>query len=101
MGNKNFGFGIVGAGMISHFHAKAISEIPNARLIGVYSVVSADDFAKQHNCTAYATLEEMLGNPEIDIVCICTPSGVHMEPAVASIDAGKHSLLEKPLELTV
>src|SRR5690349_856500 len=101
MGNKNFGFGIVGAGMISHFHAKAIGEIPNASLIGVHSVVNADNFAKQHNCTAYATLEEMLANPEIDIVCICTPSGVHMEPAVTSIEAGKHCLIEKPLEVTV
>ena len=101
MGNKNFGFGIVGAGMISHFHAKAISEIPNARLIGIYSTNGAVDFAKQHNCTAYATLEEMLANPEIDIVCICTPSGAHMEPAVASIEAGKHCLIEKPLEVTI
>lgn len=101
MGNGKFGFGIVGAGMISHFHAKAIAEIVNASLIGVYSVVNSDGFAKQHNCTAYETLEEMLSNPEIDIICICTPSGVHMEPAVMSIEAGKHCLIEKPLEVTL
>lgn len=101
MEKKQFGFGIVGAGMISHFHAKAISEIPNARLIGVYSIVNAGDFARQHSCVAYETLEEMLANPEIDIVCICTPSGTHEEPAVTSIEAGKHCLVEKPLDVTV
>ena len=43
----------------------------------------------------------MLTRPEIDIVCICTPSGIHLEPALASIEAGKHCLIEKPLEITL
>jgi len=103
MKKKNFGFGIVGAGMIAHFHAKAIAELANGRLIGIYSVnkPKSDAFASQHNCTAYDTLEHMLAVPEIDIVCICTPSGIHLEPALKSIEAGKHCLIEKPLEITV
>lgn len=103
MGKKIFGFGIVGAGMISHFHAKAIEEIKNARLLGIYSInkIKSDQFAVQHDCTAYETLDEMLSRSEIDIVCICTPSGIHLEPAVSSIKAGKHCLVEKPLEITI
>lgn len=103
MGKKHFGFGIVGAGMISHFHARAIAEIANAGLIGVYSINKnkSDDFASQHKCAVYGTLEEMLNVPEIDIACICTPSGIHLEPAIKSIEAGKHCLIEKPLEVTV
>lgn len=103
MKNKHFGFGIVGAGMISHFHAKAIDAIENARLIGIYSIHKnkSDLFATQHDCTAYDTLDEMLRVPEIDIVCICTPSGIHLEPAISCIEAGKHCLIEKPLEVTV
>ncbi|PPL03126.1 Gfo/Idh/MocA family protein [Parapedobacter indicus] len=103
MEKKHFGFGIVGAGMIAHFHAKAIAELTNARLIGVYSVnqPKSDAFASQHSCTAYHTLEHMLADAEIDIVCICTPSGIHLEPALKSIEAGKHCLIEKPLEITV
>jgi UDP-N-acetyl-2-amino-2-deoxyglucuronate dehydrogenase len=103
MEKKHFGFGIVGAGMISHFHARAIAEISNARLIGIYSINKnkSEDFASQHNCAVYDTLEEMLNVPEIDIVCICTPSGIHLEPAIKSIEAGKHCLIEKPLEVTV
>src|SRR5665647_2343883 len=103
MGSKSFGFGIVGAGMISHFHANAIAGIKNARLFGIYSTnkIKSDQFAVKHNCEAYDTLGEMLGQPEIDIVCICTPSGIHLKPAVASIKAGKHCLVEKPLEITI
>lgn len=103
MESEKFGFGIVGAGMISHFHANAIAGIENARLLGIYSTnkIKSDQFASKHNCTAYDTLNEMLSQPEIDIVCICTPSGIHLEPAVASIEAGKHCLVEKPLEITI
>lgn len=103
MEKKHFGFGIVGAGMIAHFHARAIAELSNASLMGIYSINKnkSDDFAKKHHCAVYATLAEMVSNPEIDIVCICTPSGMHLEPAIASIAAGKHCLIEKPLEVTV
>lgn len=103
MESKKFGFGIVGAGMISHFHAKAIGEIKNAQLLGIYSTnkIKSDQFSEKHQCTAYATLDEMLSIPEIDIVCICTPSGIHLEPAIPSIEAGKHCIIEKPLEITV
>jgi len=103
MEKKHFGFGIVGAGMIAHFHAKAIAELANGRLIGIYSVnkPKSDAFASEHNCTAYETLDDMLAIPEIDVICICTPSGIHLEPALKSIEAGKHCLIEKPLEITV
>jgi len=103
MEERRFGFGIVGAGMISHFHARAIAEIANASLIGVYSINKnkSGDFASKHNCAVYNSLEEMLNVPEIDIVCICTPSGIHLEPAIKSIEAGKHCLIEKPLEVTL
>lgn len=103
MENRQTGFGIVGTGMIAHFHAKAIQQIGNARLVGVYSTTrkKADDFSLQHHCTSYASLEDMLADPGIDILCVCTPSGAHLEPALAGIAAGKHCLIEKPLEITV
>lgn len=103
MKEKQFGFGIVGAGVISNIHAMAISSIDNAKLIGVYSINKnkSDVFANKNNCTAYNTLEEMVKNPEIDIVCICTPSGIHLDPALKCIEAGKHCLIEKPLEVTL
>ncbi len=103
MKERQFGFGIIGAGTISEIHAMAIKSITNARLVGLYSInkSKSDAFALKNNCTAYTTLDEMLNIAEIDIVCICTPSGIHLDPAIKSIEAGKHCLIEKPLEVTL
>jgi len=97
------GFGIVGCGMIANFHSEAIAHIRGANLVGCYSktLASAEKFAAEKGCQAYDKLEEMLANPEIDIITICTPSGAHMEPAIAAAKAGKHVLVEKPLEITL
>lgn len=97
------GFGIVGTGVISHFHAKAIQAIPNARVVGCFnhSAEKAGTFAAEYGCTAYSSLDEMLKNREISIINICTPSGSHLEPALACAAAGKHVVVEKPLEITL
>lgn len=50
---------------------------------------------------AFDTLDALTSHPGIDIVCICTPSGIHLEPAINCIEAGKHCLIEKPLEVTL
>jgi len=103
MNEKQFGFGVIGAGVISEVHAMAINSIENARLLGIYSINKnkSDAIASKYNCTAYDTLDEMLSHPQIDIVCICTPSGIHLNPALKCIEAGKHCLVEKPLEVTL
>jgi len=97
------GFGIVGCGMISNFHAKALEEIRGAKLVACFDrfAGSADKFAEANGCTAYHDLDEMLADPKVDIVTICTPSGAHQEPAVAAANAGKHVVVEKPLEITL
>ncbi len=97
------GFGVVGCGMISRFHAEAIAHIEGAKLIGCFNDrhEGAQKFAQERDCIAYKTLEEMLANPEIQVVTICTPSGAHLEPAVEAANAGKHLLVEKPLEITL
>ncbi len=98
-----FGFGVVGCGMISRFHARAVAELRNARLVACCSAnpESALSFAEEHGCTAYEDLPAMLADPAVDVVSICSPSGAHMEPALAAARAGKHVIVEKPLEVTV
>ena len=54
-----------------------------------------------NNCQPYTDLDAMLADPKVDIVTIATPSGAHMEPAVAAAKAGKHVIVEKPLEITL
>jgi UDP-N-acetyl-2-amino-2-deoxyglucuronate dehydrogenase len=97
------GFGIVGTGMISQFHAKAIAAMAGAELVACFDMSSerAEAFAKTNDCLSYSNLDEMLANEDVDIVTICTPSGAHRDPAVAAAKAGKHVLVEKPLEITL
>lgn len=99
---KKFGFGIIGCGMIATFHAKAIQEA-GGELIGCYDQVPAasERIAREFGCRAYGQLDELLDNPAIEIVTIGTPSGAHQDPAVAAAEAGKHLIVEKPLEVTL
>ncbi|HVT74455.1 MAG TPA: Gfo/Idh/MocA family oxidoreductase [Lacunisphaera sp.] len=96
------GFGIVGLGMIADFHAQAIAQLAGARLVGVAtrSPAKAAAFAAKHGVPFHTTdLAALLAQPGLDIVCITTPSAAHLEPALAAIRAGKHLVVEKPLEV--
>lgn len=95
-------FGIIGTGMIGGFHAKAIAAMNGGELGGVADKVfeRSHAFAEQYNTKAYESVEAMLADPAIDVVTIGTPSGAHFDPAMAAIEAGKHVIIEKPLEVT-
>ena len=88
--------------MIAKFHARAIAEIKGSKLVACHSrsMEKATEFAKTFGGTAYDDLSKMLANPAVDVVTICTPSGAHLEPGLAAARAGKHVLVEKPLEVT-
>ncbi len=102
MNTKIIRFGILGCGMIAGYHVKALAELPQATLLGVADALpeNAQDFAEKHGIIAYANFEEMLADPKIDAVCICTPSGYHALNAIQALKAKKHVVLEKPMALT-
>lgn len=96
-------FGIIGTGMIGNFHAMAIRAMAGGELAGAAdsNPERAAAFAERHEARGYASVAAMLADPQIDIVTIGTPSGAHLDPALAAIEAGKHVIVEKPLEITV
>ena len=96
------GFGIVGCGMISKWHAEAANNIQGARLAGCFdlNIANAKRFASEYECACFETYEEMLASDEVDIVCICTPSGLHAPLAVQAANAGKNIAVEKPMAIT-
>lgn len=100
---KKVGFGIVGLGVIADTHATALSHGKNCFLAGAFDVVpgKAETFCKKYGGTPYDNLDAFLANPEIEAVCVTTPSGYHLDPVLASVKAGKNVLVEKPLEITV
>ena len=89
--------------MISRFHARAIEDVRGAKLVACCDLAEdrAKKFAEEVGCTPYSDLKKMLADPEVDVVTVGTPSGAHMEPAVAAAKAGKHVIVEKPLEVTL
>jgi UDP-N-acetyl-2-amino-2-deoxyglucuronate dehydrogenase len=98
-------FGIIGCGMIARFHAAALKELPDAELVALQSRKEANAEAVRQavgsQAKYYATVEELLKHPGLDVVILCTPSGNHLEPAVLAAQAGKHVVVEKPLEITL
>lgn len=75
---QKFGFGIVGCGMIANFHAMAIEHIKGAKIVACFDNfgAAAEKFAAANKCKKYDKLEDMLKDPAVDIVTICTPSGI-------------------------
>ncbi len=102
MKEKTLGFGIIGLGAISEMHAKAIQDMPGCKLVAGLArrQESADAFAETYGCRTYIDIDAFLADEELDIVCIATPSGLHLEGAIASAKAKKHLIIEKPLEVT-
>jgi len=100
---KQWNFGIVGAGLIADFHARAIKALDNAKLVGICgrTLSKVEALAEKHNCRVFEDYKELAADEQIDIVTIATPSGFHLEPTVAAAEAGKHVLCEKPLEITL
>ena len=97
------GFGIVGTGTISAFHAAAIAELDDAELVGCHNRTpeKAAAFAAEHGGAAYGSLDELLADDRVTVVCVNTPSGARRDIAVAAAEAGKHVVVEKPLEVTL
>src|SRR4051812_25873435 len=96
-------FGIVGYGMIAKIHAACIDEIEGAKLLAVCgnNRYKAETFAADYEAEVYTEFQKMLDNKDIDVVCILTPSGTHAELGTAAALAGKHIIVEKPIDITL
>lgn len=101
MAEREIGFGVLGLGMGQH-HAKAISEVEGARLVAVCDLDEERlrPLAERYGVKAYTSYSEMLADPEIDAVSIATESGTHMDRGLEAAVAGKHLLVEKPVDVT-
>jgi UDP-N-acetyl-2-amino-2-deoxyglucuronate dehydrogenase len=99
----NRGFGIVGTGVIAAMHADAIAALPGARLVAVTDVAAgaAAAFAAARGCAAEPDLDALLARSDVEVVCVCIPSGLHAEIGTRAARAGKHLVVEKPIDVTL
>ena len=96
--SKTLGFGVLGAGLVSPFHANAIVGAEGAELIGICDVDQerADARAEEFKVKAFYSLDGMLADPAIQVVNIATPNHLHHAAVLQCAQAGKHLLCEKP-----
>ena len=98
------GIGIIGAGGISHAHARGYLQIPDeARVVGVADIVeeraraAAQEWGAEY---AFGDYRELLALAAVDAVSVCTYTKAHCEPTVAALQRGKHVIVEKPMAAT-
>ncbi len=103
MRSSVYNIAILGCGKVAHLHAKAVQELPNARLAGVWSRTkqTATDFADRYQVPAYTDVAELIKKEKIDLAIVCTPHPFHLEPAQQAAIQGAHILVEKPLASTL
>lgn len=103
MRNRTYGFVIVGLGVIAPLHAGAIASLPNAELRAVVDVVPelVERRSAEWGVPGFTDLAEALARPDIDVVCVTTPSGLHAQVGIQAAEAGKHVVVEKPIDVTL
>jgi len=99
---KEIGFGIVGLGMGTH-HARAIDSAEGAKLIAVCDIDEdrLNKTSEAHKVKGYKSYDDMLKDDEIDVINVCTPSGMHVDMAIPALEAGKNIIVEKPVDIKV
>ncbi|QDU88250.1 putative oxidoreductase YcjS [Pirellulimonas nuda] len=93
--------GIIGVGAIAEVHALAVRDTPGAELVAACCRTEAKGraFCEKYGGDWFASAEALIETAKPDVVCVCTPSGAHLEPTVAALQHGVHVLCEKPLEI--
>ena len=99
---QRVGTAIVGPGKVAAIHARALTEIPQSRFVGVWgrSRERTRAFASEYGVQAYTDLEAMVQDPAVEMVVICTPHPQHAEEAITAARAGVHVLVEKPMAVS-
>jgi predicted dehydrogenase len=89
--------------MISRVHADAINAVEGAELRAVWGrdPNRTREFAARYAAQPFTSFDEMISQAEIDAINICTPSGTHADLGLLAASAGKHVLVEKPIEITL
>lgn len=100
---KTFGVGISGAGVIGALHARVVSSLEGARVVAVAEPRedAGRELADKYSVDWHADLAGLLARPDVDIVILGTPSGMHPDQAVQAARAGKHVITEKPMAITL
>lgn len=95
--------GLLGAGDVADLHAEAINGLEGSELVGLWNRTpeKGEVKAAQYGCKTYASVDDLLNDPNIDAVFILTNMETHCEYTIKAAKAGKHVLVEKPAASTI
>lgn len=98
---QNVRFAILGCGAISRVHLEGIQRTEEAELVAVCDVSEerAREVGAAYGVPYYTDYEKMLKQDNIEVINICTPSGMHPEQTLLAAQAGKHVMVEKPIAI--
>lgn len=101
MKGSNYMLGIIGFGGMGNWHRETIETIDGLEVAGIYDISDArKDYAKEVGVHSYNSLEELLGDEQIDLVLVSTPNDLHKPIAIQAMRAGKNVVSEKPVTLS-
>ncbi len=103
MSGKKLRVGIAGIGNISEIHAQAVQAAAGGELVAAHSrnKEKLKRFCKRFDIEGESDYDRFLKNPDLDLVAVCTPSGTHLDYSRKAAQAGKHVVIEKPIEVTL
>ena len=104
MNNKIIRVGIIGGGaIVQRRHLPEYAANKHVEIAGLYDAIPtrAQELATLYGCKAYASADELIADPTIDAISVCSPNYTHAEMTIKGLNAGKHVLCEKPMALTL
>ena len=107
--NQPINVAIAGCGIIGQTHAAGVGELPGLHVTALVDEIpeAAEAMAERIEGTGaarpaiFGSLREAFAGADVDLVIIATPSGLHIQQALEALDAGKHVVIEKPLDVNL
>src|SRR6201996_4308795 len=100
--NKQLNFAIIGCGRIAQRHAEHIEKTGRLIAVGDIEEKKAAELGKKYGAKSYRLPEDMLAaHPDLDVIAVCSPNGLHATHTIQALKAGAHVLCEKPMALSV
>ncbi|MDK6028198.1 Gfo/Idh/MocA family oxidoreductase [Ignisphaera sp. 4213-co] len=105
--SRRIGVAVIGLGTIGQVHVEALKDLEKStnlvKLVGIHSLSrrKVREFASRYGCKGYESYDDVVRDPEVDVVVIATPHYLHAWQAFYAMEHGKHVIVEKPMATTV